>query len=280
MNWLNVRTETFRAPEYIGSEPTARATWFNVTAYCCEQENGGRIRWAALWKDRQWQQTCGVTIDEVRSSSPLVIIDGDDVVLWNYPLDRESEIQELRELGRNGGRAKTQAKQRAARENGSKGGRPKTQQTEETQAENPTKTQRNPIQWNGKEGNRNGREGEEAATSPTTASMIPGMPSKEQWLARIATPAHGCEWPEWWMRKWENLEKTGWKMRSGQDIVRWDVHQDSLIPYYRSDFNERKAKEVAKEQPEIDAEAIRAANEAERQATKNEFTMAVSGDRE
>jgi hypothetical protein len=65
MIYLNLKTSTLRAPEYIGSEPTARATWLNL-CYCCEQENGGTIDGCAQWKDRQWQQTAGVTLAEVR----------------------------------------------------------------------------------------------------------------------------------------------------------------------------------------------------------------------
>lgn len=280
MNWLNVRTETFRAPEYIGSEPVSRATWFNITAYCCEQENGGRIIGAATWKDRQWQQTCGVTLEEVRNSAPLLVIDGNDVVVWRYPIERELEVQELRSLGRAGGRAKSEAKQRAARENGAKGGRPKTQQEEETQAGNPTKTQQNPIQRNGMEVQGNGRGKEEGTPQPSTASTIPGMPSKEQWLARIATPVNGCEWPEWWERKWFNLEATGWQKANGQEIKRWETHQDSLIPYFRSDFAEKKAKEV--NQPkEVDIEALERANTAQRKKEQAEVLANVlNGNRE
>lgn len=111
MNWLNLRLVTLRRPEYVGAEPAHRAAWLNVLAYCCEQENGGRIDGARMWKDRQWQQTCGVTLEEVDGASPLLRWDRDDLIIWEYPCDKEAEVQGKREV---------------ARVNGASGGRPKT----------------------------------------------------------------------------------------------------------------------------------------------------------
>ena len=85
------------------------------------------------------------------------------------------------------------------------------------------------------EGKEKGREVE----SPAAASRFEGKPSREEWIARIPD----CEWPEWWARKWDNLEKVGWVDRKGREIVRWDIEQDSLIGYYRSDLIEYKAKQ-------------------------------------
>lgn len=103
MNWLNIKLVNLRSPEYIGSEPVARATWLNVAAYCAEQENGGTIKGAKGWKDRQWQQTCGVTLDEVTTATKLMTFEGDDLVVWNYPVEKEAEIQSKREAGKVGG---------------------------------------------------------------------------------------------------------------------------------------------------------------------------------
>ncbi len=106
MNWVNIRTEILRAPAYVASEPLARATWFNVLIYCCEQENGGRIIDAADWKCRQWQQTCGVTLEEVQNAGRLLKWDGKDILVWNYPREKEAEIQKLRALSACGVAAK------------------------------------------------------------------------------------------------------------------------------------------------------------------------------
>jgi len=120
MNWLNLETKFIRAEEYVGCEPIARATWLNVIVYCAEQENGGRIRNCEMWRDRQWQQTCGVTVEEINKASPLLHWDGDDLVIWNYPADKEREVRDRREASARGGRAKTQVKIDAAKTNGAK----------------------------------------------------------------------------------------------------------------------------------------------------------------
>lgn len=100
MEWLNLRTSVLHAAEYIRSKPLKRATWLNVSLWCVSQENGGRIVSARAWKDREWQQVCGVTAREVNASAPLLAWDGDDLVVWNYPLDREREIRAKREAGK------------------------------------------------------------------------------------------------------------------------------------------------------------------------------------
>lgn len=96
MEWLNIRTATLRGPAYIGSNPTERATWLNVLAYCVDQENGGRIVGASAWKDRQWQQACGVTLREVRGASKLIQLQDGDVVVYGYSVEKEQEVKERR----------------------------------------------------------------------------------------------------------------------------------------------------------------------------------------
>jgi hypothetical protein len=140
MIYLNLKTSTLRAPEYIGSEPTQRGTWLNLMCYCCEQENGGVIDGCAGWKDRQWQQTAGVTLAEVREDCDLWKWDGEALVVTFYPSDKEAEVRGKREAGKRGGSAKTEAKTQASRQNGAK--------------HNPSTTQAEPkLEPNGREGN-------------------------------------------------------------------------------------------------------------------------------
>lgn len=113
MQYINMHTDTLRSSEYIGSSPAERGTWFSVLGWCVTQENGGRMVGAALWKDRQWQQTCGVTLREVRSASRLLNIEGDDVVVVFYPIDKEEIVRKKREVASHGGRAKALAYARA-----------------------------------------------------------------------------------------------------------------------------------------------------------------------
>lgn len=104
MIYLNLRTADLRAPEYLACEPISRATWLNVLAYCCEQENGGVLEGAARWGTRQWQQTCGVTREEVHTAAPLLTVQGDNVIVWNFPMDKQVEVQAKREQARSAAR--------------------------------------------------------------------------------------------------------------------------------------------------------------------------------
>jgi hypothetical protein len=96
MNWLNIEVKFLHGPEYIGSAPEERGTWLSLMGYCTEQENSGRIKGAATWKDRQFQQIAGVTLREVRASNRLVIVDGADFVLVGYSIEKQEEVQAKR----------------------------------------------------------------------------------------------------------------------------------------------------------------------------------------
>ena len=135
MNWLNLSTQTLDSENFLGSDPVGRATWLCLLRYCIGQENGGIITTCDAWADRKWQQLVRVTKEEVMQTCDLWSWDGDRLIVWGYPKEKEDEIQHLRHLGK----MKTTAKQDAAKANGKLGGRPKTQQ--ETQQETQRKTQ-------------------------------------------------------------------------------------------------------------------------------------------
>jgi hypothetical protein len=135
MNWINIQTATLRSPQFIGSDPTARGTWLAVLGYCYEQENGGKILGCIGWKDRQWQQICGVTRAEIDGSSYLMEWQGDDLCVWSYPIETEDELKAKRAAGSKGGKARTQAKIEAARANGAKHN-PSTTQAQPKQTPN------------------------------------------------------------------------------------------------------------------------------------------------
>lgn len=161
MNWLNLRTSQLREPAFIGSEPVARATWLCVMTYCVEMENGGRIVGARLWKDRQWQQTCGVMLSEIQASTNLLSWDGDDLLVWNYPAEKEDEVRTKRGI---------------AKQNGRRGGRPPKHEDTETETnEKPTlvsgNNQRCKAEGERKEKEK-GKEGE-VEPPPSPASRQP-----------------------------------------------------------------------------------------------------------
>jgi hypothetical protein len=115
MNWININTATVRSPEFIGCDPTARATWLCLLAYCCEQENGGIISNCHEWGDRRWMQTCGVTRAEVEAAAPLVRLDGADVRVHAYPLDRQQEVVALRTMSKRAGKLSGSARREASK---------------------------------------------------------------------------------------------------------------------------------------------------------------------
>ena len=90
MNWLNINTDTLRTTEFLGQEPRERGTWLCLIGWCCTQENGGIIEGAKLWKDRMWQQLCGVTKDEVETANSLFEFVDNDLHIYFYPIEQQS----------------------------------------------------------------------------------------------------------------------------------------------------------------------------------------------
>lgn len=105
MEWLNLRLSQLRAAEYLRSDPVERATWLQLLAFCCDQENGGLIPECASWKDRTWQQLCGVTQKEVSGKHHLWTWEGENLRVWGYPVEKEAIVRTKREAARNGGKA-------------------------------------------------------------------------------------------------------------------------------------------------------------------------------
>ena len=176
MIYFTLRVSTLRSPEYIGSEPTARATWLNLLAYCCEQENGGIIPVCSGWKDRQWQQTCGITLTEAQEQSPLWQWEGHDLIVRFYPADKQAEIEAKREAGRRGGRRSGETRRQADRQ-----AQPEASGEAELQAELQASLERNVMEGKVKERKVKGTRVAVAATSD------------EDWLTSLeSNPAYAA----------------------------------------------------------------------------------------
>ena len=104
MNWLNIHTDTLRSEEYLGAEPLERATWLSLLGWCATQENGGLIKDAVDWKDRKWQQVCGITKAEVEVESELYAFIKSDLLVRYYPVESEAAVIAKRLAGKKGGR--------------------------------------------------------------------------------------------------------------------------------------------------------------------------------
>ncbi|QIF04312.1 hypothetical protein [Roseimicrobium sp. ORNL1] len=173
MLYLNLQTTTIRSPEYVSAEPVNRATWLSLLGYCCEQENGGVIVGGGEWKDRQWQHTCGVTLEEVSADCGLWSWRDGDLVVSFYPAKNEKKVRRNRRLAARGGASRSPEKQAAARANGRGGGRPSTR-SDSTEVQNPSVCENNrsanPTQSPTKEeekdkGNRKEREKEKVSSA-------------------------------------------------------------------------------------------------------------------
>jgi len=104
MNWLNIHTDTLRSEEYLGADPVERATWLSLLGWCATQENGGLIKDAREWKDRKWQQVCGITKSEVETASELYEFMNRDLLVRYYPGESEAAVIAKRLAGKKGGR--------------------------------------------------------------------------------------------------------------------------------------------------------------------------------
>lgn len=185
MEWINLKVSTIRQPEYVGSKPIQRSTWFNVLAYCIEQENGGRIKGAATWADRQWQQTCGVLAREVKGAPLLIIVETADVVVWNYPTEKEREVQAKREGGRLGGISSAKTRSQQNRSSASS----IAQSSPEAETKLASKLKR--TERKGKEGNGIGSGKEENAHHARAREINRTLPESLTEDPFLST------WPEW-----------------------------------------------------------------------------------
>jgi hypothetical protein len=79
MNYLNIHTDILRGVEFIGAEPTERATWIALLGWCA-------------------------TVAEVKTMSLLYGFEGENLRLKFYPVESEAAVRAKREKGKLGGR--------------------------------------------------------------------------------------------------------------------------------------------------------------------------------
>lgn len=230
MNWINLNIATLNSAEFVGSDPEQRATWLCLLAYCCLQENGGRIVGCREWKDRRWQQLIRVTAREISADCELWTWDGDDLVVAFYPEEREAEVQQMRSIGS----SKSQRKAEAARENGKHGGRPKnpTKPNEKPNEEEPNSTQREPIERKGKEEKGIGKEENESALWVRPDDW----PTLETVQAHAKSQMTTGITPECAESFWNDCESAGWTNRNGHPIRDWRP----LLANYARRWNDRE----------------------------------------
>lgn len=220
MDWLNLHVSVLDSPEFLGADPVDRATWLCMLRYCIGQENDGRVGGATEWNDRRWQQVVRITKREATRRCELWHFDGSDLVVWNYPSEKQKLVQTKRDAGRLGGSAKTQAKTQAATANGALGGRP----------ENPSKTQAETQgKWKGKGNRKSNRKGNgNGGEAPPPPSDVASAESISPSLAEWTTYAHSIGYLDAAdaEQAWHNYEATKtaagwWQQRGGKKITNW-----------------------------------------------------------
>jgi len=77
MHWLNIEIIRTQGPEYTSAEPAQQLAWFHLLLYCAQQENGGIIREAATFTDRQWMRLIDVEGATLRG----------ECLLWTWAQD-------------------------------------------------------------------------------------------------------------------------------------------------------------------------------------------------
>lgn len=228
MNWLNINISTLRSPEFIGSEPEQRATWLCVLGYSVDQENSGRLIGAASWKDRQWQQTCGVTLQEVVNAARLLVVDGDDIVVKFYPVDKQHEVVNKREAGRNGGRAKAAKAPSSATST-----TPSSATSSAISCASPDGGSCASTEGKGREGKEkkdNGREeeGESEATTARPQSLDEALAfgtTQPGWRAEVITKWFHSREGQGWVRG-NGIPITNWR----SDLTIWVMDEARKLP--------------------------------------------------
>jgi hypothetical protein len=102
MNIVNIHTSSLRSAAYVAATPGQNGTWLNLLAYCCTQENGGKIPAAASWTDRQWMMSVGVSLEAVNEPCGLWRFEDSGCVVEFYPKRQEAKHRAQRDGGKKG----------------------------------------------------------------------------------------------------------------------------------------------------------------------------------
>ena len=110
MNWLNLEIKKLTSHEFLGSEPTERASWICLLRYCAQQENSGTIENCKDWGERKWMQLVGITKQEADETTQLWTWKNKSLVTWGYPISQECSVKAKREAGKLYGKGKSNSK--------------------------------------------------------------------------------------------------------------------------------------------------------------------------
>lgn len=237
MNWLNLSIQTLDSENFLGSDPIDRATWLCLLRYCIGQENGGVIADCADWADRKWQQLVRITKKEVTRTCELWKWDGNTLIVWGYPSEKEREVQSRRDL---------------AKTNGAKGGRPKI--TNIGTNEKPTLVNSGKAEGEG-ERKEKGKEGEGEGEGNCEVSPTPVLdfekpsdpkpnPHRMATFDQVKAFAKSQPMPisdECCEAFFDRMEAEGWVTPRGFPLADWRARFRSWVTNWSNNANGRKA---------------------------------------
>jgi hypothetical protein len=98
MEWFGVEVADILSAEWLALPEAPRAHWLSLHAYCALHENGGVIRGAARWRDREWSFAAGLRLRSVSTLLDLGLLRlsevcQEDYVLANYDSRGEQRTQ-------------------------------------------------------------------------------------------------------------------------------------------------------------------------------------------
>tara|TARA_R110000822_G_scaffold90467_3_gene209161 strand:- start:12332 stop:13060 length:729 start_codon:yes stop_codon:yes gene_type:complete len=239
MNYLNIHTDTLRGVEFIGAEPTERATWIALLGWCATQENGGVIDDCKNWKDRQWQQLAGVTVSEVKTISRLYVFEGENLRLKFYPVESEAAVRSKREKGKLGGRPRIDKS-----EANPYGTKDKNHMVNESA--NHERNERK-GEWKGKKSN---------GTPPTIPEMGEVVSYLKQKLPKINREWTDVRVDKAASLKYETSVDLGWKDGFGKPIKNWKLKFLNMMvhqrPFAYDDPNDKTSAEIRRKNAQDD----------------------------
>lgn len=103
MKYINWPTDIVHSPEFLGSSSEDLAIWLRGSLFNAFWEHSGRVSNAFAWPTQQWSKVFGAPKSKVLSvvkKGLLLKQEGNDLVIWAYPLHLEQEIQAKRFGGR------------------------------------------------------------------------------------------------------------------------------------------------------------------------------------
>lgn len=118
MEWFRVDVAFILSAEFLALPEAPRAHWLSLAAYCAQQENGGVLKGAAKWKDREWSFSAGLRLRSVQKLLELGLLKlgstlsgpsldqgrglcSDDYVLVRYDADGEQRHRRNGEINSN-----------------------------------------------------------------------------------------------------------------------------------------------------------------------------------